>query len=189
MNRIRVIVWSRFAPPVLLLSKRRKSHQDPIRPFVTWVRCRNKARQKVSTEATRCPKRLWKCLQHYCNEEKVLLRACKIVASISKSTLAVTVLYQRHSSGIRSLIFSRRVRILSHGKQTSRSKATKINRNTPLINTPEFSLTSCLIVGNDGVTKTILPLPNTSFPIPRYLCSCNTECLETQIHFMSPFAG
>jgi hypothetical protein len=61
-----------------------------------------------------------------CNEEKVLFGACKIVAtgkkvvfgvckivaSISKSTLAVTVLYQRHSSGIRSLIFFRRIRIL-----------------------------------------------------------------------------
>ena len=43
INRIHVIVWSRFAPPVLLLSKRRKSHQDLIRPFITWVRCRNKA--------------------------------------------------------------------------------------------------------------------------------------------------
>ena len=43
INRIHVIVWSRFAPPVLLLSKRRKSHQDLIRPFVTWVRCKNKA--------------------------------------------------------------------------------------------------------------------------------------------------
>ena len=40
-----------------------------------------------------------------------------------------------------------------------------------------------------ALRKTILPLPNTSFPIPRYLCSCNTECVETQIHFMSPFAG
>ena len=99
MNRIHVIVWSRFAPPVLLLSKRRKSHQDLIRPFVTWVRCRNKARQKVSTEATRCPKRLWKCLQHYCNEEKVLLRACKIVVTRKKCFWELARLLQRGKSG------------------------------------------------------------------------------------------
>ena len=57
-------------------------------------------------------KSAFKGLQDCCNGEKVVFGVCKIVASISKSTLAVTVLYQGHSSGIRSLIFFRRIRIL-----------------------------------------------------------------------------
>jgi len=45
-------------------------------------------------------------LHHRCKREKEVFEVCTADASISKSTLAATARYQRHSSGIRESILS-----------------------------------------------------------------------------------
>ena len=46
------------------------------------------------------------CLHRWCKRSKVVFEVCTAGASISKSTLAATARYQRHSSGIRESILS-----------------------------------------------------------------------------------
>ena len=52
-------------------------------------------------------------LQHCCKLQKVFRETCNSVASVSRSTLAVTALNQRHAPEIRDLILTPNSRLLS----------------------------------------------------------------------------